>query len=319
MNEFELIYEIIAPTSLRREDVLEGIGDDGAVLAPPPGQSLVVVADTLVEGRHFPAGFAAADIGYRAAAVNLSDIAAMGATPLWATLALTLPGADAAWLRAFATGLASSLVPAGVALVGGDTTSGPLTVTVQIIGSVPPGLALTRQAARPGDDLYVSGTLGDAAGGLLLQEKGGRVSEAERFLLRRFARPEPRLRLGQALRGVAGACIDVSDGLVADVGHVAARSGCAIVLEAARIPLSSALRSCLGPEAALEAALGGGDDYELCFTAPVSARERVMALTSEAIGCTLTRIGYCESGSGVRVLAGDGSDVTPKRRGFRHF
>lgn len=318
MNEFELIYEVIAPTSCRRDDVLLGIGDDGAVLAPPPGCSLVVVADTLVAGRHFPPGFSAADIGYRAAAVNLSDIAAMGATPLWATLALTLPGSDVDWVRGFAAGLAAALAPAATALVGGDTTRGPLTVTVQIIGGLPAGSALTRAGAQPGDLVYVSGTLGDAAAGLAAWPPPPSPSGAVAHVLARFTRPTPRLALGEALRGVASSCVDVSDGLLADAGHLASGSGCAIELEAARLPLSAALLELCDPTTALRHALTGGDDYELCFTVPPSALPRLDALTRPGIP-PLCCIGRVRAGTGVRVLGADGRALAFARAGFDHF
>lgn len=318
MNEFDLIYDIIAPTSCRRDDVLLGIGDDGAVLAPPPGQSLVVVADTLVAGRHFPPGFTAADIGYRAAAVNLSDIAAMGATPLWATLALTLPASDADWVRGFAAGLADALAPAATALVGGDTTRGPLTVTVQIIGSLPPGSALTRAGARPGDLVYVSGTPGDAAAGLAAWPPPPAPSAALAELFARFTRPTPRLALGLALRGLASSCVDVSDGLLADVGHLASRSGCAIELDATRLPLSAALRACCAPATALRHALTGGDDYELCFTAPPSAQPRLDTLAGAGLP-PLACIGRVTTGAGVRVRGPEGRPLEFARPGFDHF
>jgi len=318
MNEFQLIYEVIAPTSCRREDVLLGIGDDGAVLAPPPGHSLVVVADTLVAGRHFPPDFSAADIGYRAAAVNLSDIAAMGATPLWATLALTLPGSDVDWVRGFAAGLAAALAPTATALVGGDTTRGPLTVTVQIIGSLPAGSALTRAGARPGDLVHVSGTLGDAAAGLGAWPPPPSRSSAVEHVLARFTRPTPRLALGEALRGLASSCVDVSDGLLADVGHLATGSGVAIELDAARLPLSVPLRECCNPPTALRHALTGGDDYELCFTVPPSALPRLQALAGPDIP-PLSCIGHVRAGAGVRVLGGDGRMLEFERPGFDHF
>ncbi len=318
MNEFELIYDIIAPTSCRRDDVLLGIGDDGAVLAPPTGHSLVVVADTLVAGRHFPPDFAPADIGYRAAAVNLSDIAAMGATPLWAMLALTLPVSDVDWVRGFAAGLADALVPAATALVGGDTTRGPLTVTVQIIGSLPAGSELTRAGARPGDLVYVSGTPGDAAAGLAAWPPPPSPSAAVQHVLARFTRPNPRLALGAALRGLASSCVDVSDGLLADAGHLASRSGCAIDLDAARLPLSAALRESCDPPTALRHALTGGDDYELCFTVPPSALPRLAALAGAGIPL-LSCIGRVRDGAGVRVLDTDGRLLDFARRGFDHF
>jgi len=317
VNEFELIYDLIAPLAGTRDDVLLGIGDDGALLAPPPGEALVVVADTLVEGRHFPADMAAADIGWRAAAVNLSDIAAMGATPRWAMLALTVPAVDEAWLRGFVGGLAEALSLAQVALVGGDTTRGPLTVTVQIIGSVPPAMALTRRGARPGDAVFVSGTLGDAAGGLTLWGQG-RTDGGAASLMQRFRRPTPRLALGFALRGIANACIDVSDGLLADLGHIAAQSGCGIDVSADRLPRSAALDACFESDVALTLAATGGDDYELAFTVPQARKEDVAGLALRS-GVALHEFGRVRAGSGVRLRDGSGLEIRCEQRGYTHF
>jgi thiamine-monophosphate kinase len=315
VNEFELIYDLIAPLAGAGADVLVGIGDDGAVLAPPPGESLVVVVDTLVEGRHFPPDMNAADVGWRAAVVNLSDIAAMGATPRWATLALSLPSVDEPWLRGFIGGLMEALESAGVALVGGDTTRGPLTVTVQIIGSVPAAQALTRRGARPGDLVFVSGTLGDAAGGLALWGQG-REDIAAQALAKRFRRPTPRLALGTALRGLASACIDVSDGLLADLGHIATQSGCGMQLEAARIPLSPELNDCFRLAEARQLATGGGDDYELAFTVPVVRRAALDALV---VDCRLTLIGTVSIEQKMWLLDESGAMMGLNSAGFRHF
>ncbi|HMM74910.1 MAG TPA: thiamine-phosphate kinase [Gammaproteobacteria bacterium] len=317
MNEFELIYELIAPAAGRRDDVLLGIGDDGAVLAPPPGEALVVVADTLVAGRHFPDGMDAADVGWRAAVVNLSDLAAMGATPRWATLALTLPAVDEAWLRAFVSGLRAGLDLGDVALVGGDTTRGPLTVTVQAMGTVPPAQALTRHGARVDELVFVSGTPGEAAGGLALWRQG-RAEAAALELLRRFRRPTPRLALGLALRGLASACIDVSDGLLADLGHVATQSGAGMRLAAARLPPSPALRACFDVGECLRLAATGGDDYELAFTLPASRAEELSA-RAKALDCALTCIGTVTAEPGVRLVDAEGREIRFARGGYTHF
>lgn len=317
MNEFELIYELIAPRASTREDVLLGIGDDGALLAPPPGEALVVVADTLVEGRHFPADMSAADIGWRSAAVNLSDIAAMGATPRWATLALTLPAVDEAWLRGFISGLMEALALSGVAVVGGDTTRGPLTITLQLMGSVPPAQALTRRGARPGDRVFVSGTLGDAAAGLALWGNGSADAHAA-ALLQRFRRPSPRLALGHALRGLASACIDVSDGLLADLGHLARGSRCGVEVEASRLPLSTALRSLRTPDECLRLAATGGDDYELAFTVPAASLvelERRCTALDTPVSC----IGSVNRTATVQLLDAGGGEHRFDVTGYRHF
>ncbi len=317
MNEFDLIYDLIAPAAGTRTDVLLGIGDDGALLAPPPGEALVVVADTLVAGRHFPLDMEAADVGWRAAVVNLSDLAAMGATPRWATLALTLPDVDETWLRGFVTGLAAALDLANVALVGGDTTRGPLTLTVQAMGTVPPAQALTRHGAKAGDFVFVSGTPGDAAGGLALWGQG-REDTAAIELLRRFRRPTPRLALGCALRGLASACIDVSDGLLADLGHLAKGSGAGLRLEAARLPLSPALVTAFDAATALRHAATGGDDYELAFTVPAALAEDVASLALQ-LDCGLSWIGEVTVATGVQLLDAAGEELSFERAGYTHF
>lgn len=317
MNEFQFIFDFIAPGVRARSDVLLGIGDDGALLAPPPGETLIVVADTLVVDRHFPATLPAADIGYRAAATNLSDIAAMGGEPRWATLALTLPEMDAAWAAQFLHGLFTALDEAGVALVGGDTTRGPLTITVQIIGSVPPGQALTRRGARPGDRVYVSGTLGDAAAALRLLAAAP-ADAASQWLIQRFCRPTARLALGRALRGLASACVDVSDGLLADLGHIATQSGCGMRLDASRLPLSDPLRRACAPAEHLLLAASGGDDYELAFTVPAARSaelDAALALGDAEVTC----IGQVVVGEGVVLVDDSGFPITLAATGYRHF
>lgn len=317
MTEFELIDQIFRPLGAGREDVALGIGDDAALLQPHPGHLLVACVDTLVEGAHFPTSMRPADVGYRVAAVNLSDFAAMGACPQWALLALTLPTNDAGWIRAFAAGLACALLPANVALVGGDTTRGPLTASLQLLGGVPAGTALTRRGARVGDRVWVSGSPGEAAAGLRCFDLDA-PDPAAQLLVERFVRPTPRLALGSALRGLASACIDVSDGLLADAGHLARHSGVALELTAARIPLSPALLQTVGESAALELAATGGDDYELCFTAPASA-DAALAALGAALECRLSCIGEVLVGSGVLLLDGAGRGITYGRTGYRHF
>ena len=317
MDEFALIYQLIAPGAGRRDDILLGIGDDGALVMPPPGEALVLVLDTLVEGVHFLPTLNPEALGYRLAAVNLSDLAAMGATPLWATLGLTLPRADPDWITAFMRGLSSAFRPFRVALVGGDTTRGPLTLSLQLTGSVPPNAALTRHGARIGDSLWVSGTLGDAAAGLAVARAAEPESAAGRNLRQRFERPEPRVALGLALRGIASACIDISDGFMADLGHLVTRSGVRATVYADRLPLSAALRAERAPGEALQLALGGGDDYELCFTAPPAALPRLHALI--ASGQPLTEIGEIIEGEGIALLDGNGQALTAPASGYLHF
>ena len=328
MAEFDLIERIRA-RAIARDGVLLGIGDDAALLQVPAGHELVVTADTLNAGVHFPADAPPADIGWKALAVNLSDLASMGARPAWCTLSLSLPGDDTAWLDAFLDGFLGLADTHAVALVGGDTTRGPLSIAVTAMGWVEAGAALRRDGARPGDDVWVTGTLGDAAAALVL---GGYVPipldgvampvvEAGNAaaLRARLARPAPRVAVGRALAGLAHACVDVSDGLLADLGHICRRSGVGAEIELARLPASPALRAAFADDelrAALQAA--GGDDYELCFSASTAAREAV-ARALEQAGTTGTRIGRITDGDGVRALAADGSPWRPFRGGYVHF
>ena len=328
MAEFDLIERIRA-RAIARDGVLLGIGDDAALLQVPAGHELAVTADTLNAGVHFPADATPADIGWKALAVNLSDLASMGARPAWCTLSLSLPGDDTAWLDAFLDGFLGLANTHAVALVGGDTTRGPLSIAVTAMGWVEAGAALRRDGARPGDDVWVTGTLGDAAAALVL---GGYVPipldgvampvvEAGNAaaLRARLARPAPRVAVGRALAGLAHACVDVSDGLLADLGHICRRSGVGAEIELARLPASPALRAAYADDelrAALQAA--GGDDYELCFSASTAAREAV-ARALEQAGTTGTRIGRITDGDGVRALAADGSPWRPFRGGYVHF
>ncbi|HVU82909.1 MAG TPA: thiamine-phosphate kinase [Rhodanobacteraceae bacterium] len=313
--EFDLIEVIRARVDVARGDVALGIGDDAALLEVPNGQQLVVCTDTLVSGVHFPVGTAPEDIGWKALAVNLSDLAAMGAEPAWALLALTLPDADAAFVERFAEGFAELARARGVALAGGDTTQGPLAVTVTALGFVPHGLALTRGGARVGDALFVTGTLGDAAGALrVLRESGENGVE----LRARLDRPEPRIAAGLALRGIASACIDVSDGLLADLGHICASSKVGAEIEVDALPVSPALAASFDAKTCRDLALSGGDDCELCFTAP-SAREKEIVETLARIGCGATRIGRVVAGSRVRALDASGSEIEIARAGWEHF
>ncbi len=314
MDEFALIGRYFQPLGKRRADIECGIGDDCAVLEPGAGR-LAVTVDTLVEGVHFRVGIRAAALGYRAAAVSLSDLAAMAAQPRYATLALTLPRVDEDWLADFADGLGEALDAAGCALVGGDTTRGPLTVTLQLIGTLD-GPAPVRAGAQPGDVVLVSGTLGDAHAALSLPDDA--EGDDDRYLRQRFERPTPRIALARDLRGLVQASIDVSDGLLADLGHVARASGVAIAVEAEALPLSPALLRRCGRERALAAAVSGGDDYELVL---VVAADRVAEVLARArvLGERLSVIGEVRSGSGVALYDADGRAVTPARGGYDHF
>ncbi len=318
MNEFELIRRYFASQGLAREEVVLGIGDDGAIVRVPGGVEQVITTDVLVEGRHFLVDADAAAVGHKALAVNLSDLAAMGAEPAWFTLALCLPRADARWLEGFCSGLFALAHRYQVALIGGDTVRGPLTVTIQAHGLVPRGQALRRAGARAGDRLYVSGTLGDAA--LVLKHHRGELalSGAERAALQRLLDyPEPRVQAGVALRGLASSCIDVSDGLLADLGHVLEASGVGARVDLGRVPLSEPYRRHL-PDVRWEPALAGGDDYELCFTVPAS-RESELTTRRKQLGCELTCIGEIEQAPGLRVFDPQGRDYPVATRGYDHF
>jgi thiamine-monophosphate kinase len=319
LSEFELIDRFFSRSGETRTDVVLGVGDDAAVLECPPGSQLIAAIDSLVEAVHFPVGSPARSIGHRALAVNLSDLAAMGAQPAWALLALALPAADEAWLGEFSAGLDALARQHGVALVGGDTTGGTLCVTVQVLGFVPRGAALTRSGGRPGDAVFVSGTTGDSAAGLLLEQSQLALPDAAQaqWLLERFRYPTPRVSLGLALRGQASACIDVSDGLLGDCARLAHASGCGVSLDYQALPVSAALRAAVGEERARELALTGGEDYELCFTVP-QARLGEFANRCPAADFGWSRIGTLTGQPGARVLRGETvMQVSP--RGFDHF
>lgn len=316
MGEFELIRRFFAAASCSQAggEVALGIGDDCALLMLPAGEQLAVSTDTLVAGVHFPDPCDPDLLAQRALGVTASDLAAMGAAPVGFTLALTLPQADPVWLQAFAEGLNRAAQAFGLRLIGGDTTRGPLSLTLTVFGRVPRGQALTRGGARPGDLLCVGGSLGDAAAALPLVLGQARLDAAlAEPLLARYWQPQPQLALGQALRGVASAALDISDGLLADAGHIAEVSGVALEIDRARIPLSPALRAWQG-EAGLAAALAGGDDYRLLFTLAPGHLAEVLGAWPE-VAC----IGRVVVGSGVRLLDGFGQELTPPRRGYQHF
>ncbi|HXV11903.1 MAG TPA: thiamine-phosphate kinase [Burkholderiales bacterium] len=320
LSEFEIIRRFF--TSRARSAVL-GVGDDAAIVRARRGFDLVVTTDLLAAGRHFRHDADPRGIGHKALAVNLSDVAAMGGQPRWATLALALPGADARWLAGFSRGFMRLARRHGVDLIGGDTTRGPLAICVQLIGEVPAGHALRRDGARAGDDVWVSGHLGDAA--LLLAATAGRVplSARERARLApRLHTPVPRVSLGIALRGLAGSAIDISDGLLSDLGHVCERSGVGAVVDLAQIPCSATMRRHLSRAPARAALLSGGDDYELCFTARRRERERIARVACRQ-RLPVTRIGRivpAKSGAAqVTVVDRDGRALTLKQKGFDHF
>lgn len=316
MGEFELIrrYFAAAPCAQAAAGVVLGIGDDCALLQPAVGQQLAVSTDTLVAGVHFPQACDPFLLGQRALAVSVSDLAAMGAEPLGFTLALTLPEADPAWLEGFARGLSQMAGQCAIALVGGDTTRGPLSLTLSVFGQLPAGQALTRAGARPGDLLCVGGSLGDAAAALpLVLGQLAAAGAAADYLLQRYWAPQPQLALGRWLRGRASAALDVSDGLLADCGHIAKASAVALQVERDSLPLSVALRTLAG-ERALDCALSGGDDYRLAFTLPSQYLPALQAQWPEAVV-----IGRAVAGQGVQLLDGAGRRLDPPSAGYQHF
>jgi thiamine-monophosphate kinase len=319
LGEFELIDRFFRRCGAERADVRLGVGDDAALIECPADRQLVAAIDTLVDGVHFPAGCPAASVGHRVLAVNLSDLAAMGAQPAWALLALTLPRAEESWLGEFTRGLDALAREHGVALIGGDTTAGPLCATLQILGTVERGSALTRSGGAPGDALFVSGTPGDAAAGLAIEQSRLEVRDAKaaRELRERFLFPTPRIALGRRLRTLASACIDVSDGLLGDAGKLARASGCGAELNYDQLAPSRALAHAVGAERARELALAGGDDYELLFSVPAARVERLIRELPPS-EWRYTRIGALRSGAGVAVLRG-GAVIDFSHCGFDHF
>jgi thiamine-monophosphate kinase len=317
MKEFQLIRQIQQETSIDSHTDFDsgvrlGIGDDGAVLELAAGKHLVAATDTLNAGVHFPVDTSPYDIGYKCLAVNLSDMAAMGASPRWALLSLSLPEANPEWVKSFAAGFKSLASVYNVSLVGGDTTSGPLSISLTALGVIEQGEQLTRGGASPGDLIVVSGTIGGAARVLDLLRAGKPVEE--QHLL---DRPHPRVELGQALSGYASACIDVSDGLLADLGHVLGASDCGARLEVEKLPQARILDG-LDDALKWKYQLSGGDDYELLFTLP-RLHEKMVASWSQKLAINLSIIGEIEAGEDVRCIGPDGTQFDPQNTGFEHF
>jgi thiamine-monophosphate kinase len=316
LSEFELIRRFFTHSTTH---TALGVGDDAALMAISPGMELAVSTDMLVAGRHF---FDDADprlLGRKALAVNLSDLAAMGAMPRWATLSLALPQADESWLAAFAAGFFEMAEQYGVDLVGGDTTCGPLNICVTIMGEVPAGKALRRSGARDGDEIWVSGKLGDAALALAHLQERLTLSPHDTVTCQNALHdPTPRVALGEALLGLAHSAIDISDGLLADLGHILECSAMAAEVEFAALPASAILRRLLPDEAVRACFLAGGDDYELCFTAPASRHQDIAAIGLR-LGVPLTRIGVIRAGSGLRLRDESGKEIPIGKTGFDHF
>jgi thiamine-monophosphate kinase len=322
LSEFDLIkqYFTRAGHGDASGRTVLGVGDDCALLAPTPGMQLAVSSDMLVEGRHFLAGADPFALGHKSLAVNLSDLAAMGATPLGFTLALALPGAEPAWLDGFSRGLFALADLHACELVGGDTTKGPLNICITIFGELAPGTALRRDAARAGDDIWISGTLGDAR--LALADALGELAlpEADRQLAApRLHAPTPRVALGRLLAGerLAHAALDISDGLVGDLNHILAASKVGAVLDVDALPAGPALMR-QPPELRRRFTAAGGDDYELCFTAPAARREAILAAGAQS-ATPVTRVGRIEAGPGLRLVDAAGVPLVLNLHGWDHF
>jgi thiamine-monophosphate kinase len=315
-SEFELIAKHFTRPAA---NAVLGVGDDAALVDVSNGMDLAVSTDTMVSGTHFFPDVHPENLGHKALAVNLSDMAAMGAMPYWAMLALTLPTVDDAWLESFAKGFFDLAEEFNVSLIGGDTTRGPLSFTVTIMGEVPAGAALRRNGAKAGNDVWVSGNIGDAA--LAVAHRHGKLvlTEADYHeAVMRLYEPTPRVALGQALRGMATAAIDVSDGLLADLGHICRLSGVGATVDLNAIPVSAIGARHAGSDAGLTAIVAGGDDYELCFTAPANARESIQDLT-DMLNIPLSRIGQIRRGKGVSLMGPEGKPMKIDGRGYDHF
>lgn len=319
MSEFNIIKTYFTTQTEHRADVRIGTGDDAAIVLPPPGHELAITTDTLIAGVHFPESTSAADIGFKSLAVNLSDLAAMGATPAWVTMALTLPNEDKTWLQAFSDGFYTLANRHNVQLIGGDLTRGALSITVQAIGFIPPHQAILRSQAKPGDLIYVTGTIGDAGLGLrFLQQHLSLKPEYQHAVLERLYRPEPRIATGEHLRTLASAAIDISDGLAADLGHILEQSQVGAILNIDQLPLSEALTHTLSPEAAIELALTGGDDYELCFTVPAQQQTKLHQQLS-ALACRFTCIGEITKKQVLDLNYKNGKKYHGNIFGYQHF
>ena len=331
LNEFSLIQQYFSSLG-KAPGVALGVGDDGAVLDVPEGEQLVVTVDTLVAGIHFPLDASPSDIAHRALRVNLSDIAAMAAQPRWFTLALTLPEANESWIQQFSQALAEDAAIFGCALVGGDTTAGPLSISIQLLGTVPRGKALTRSGAQVGDSIYVTGSLGEGAAALSIVGDDSKLvvpepaaidnEETKSLLLQRFYRPEPRLLEGLRLRDLASAALDISDGLVADLDHIAESSGLGAEIEFDKLPIAPWLlaltKTSPEPACITEWVLSGGDDYELCFTVPKQNRQAVDMLIQKG-ELSACNIGQMTKQLGVRCFDAQGGLMDIEKMGYQHF
>ncbi|EFS7414484.1 thiamine-phosphate kinase [Salmonella enterica] len=319
-GEFSLIARYFDRVRSTRLDVETGIGDDCALLNIPEKQTLAISTDTLVAGNHFLHDIDPADLAYKALAVNLSDLAAMGADPAWLTLAITLPEVDEPWLEAFSDSLFELLNYYDMQLIGGDTTRGPLSMTLGIHGYIPAGRALKRAGAKPGDWIYITGTPGDSAAGLAVLQNRLLVSEETdaHYFIKRHLRPTPRILHGQALRDIASAAIDISDGLISDLGHIVKASGCGAKVDVDALPKSAAMMRHVDAGQALRWTLSGGEDYELCFTVPELNRGALDVAIGQ-LGVPFTCIGQMSADVEGLSFVRDGMPVTFDWKGYDHF
>lgn len=320
-TEFKLIDQYFS-YDVERDDVTLGVGDDCALLSPPLGKQLAVTVDTLVCGVHFPVNTSAEDIAYKSLAVSLSDLAAMGAEPAWATLAITLPDSNEQWLEKFSTSFKETLNAYGLQLIGGDTTQGPLTVTVQLTGFVDAGKAMRRDAAKPGDRIYVTGTLGDAALGLKLLDMEDLPEPAiKNACVNKLNRPVPRVVFAQKAVEHCACAIDISDGLMADLGHILEASGCGARIDFDQLPASKEFQKCAAQLKHLDyqqMLLAGGDDYELCMAAPAENEPALFAL-AESMRVPITRIGEVNLSGQLSVINSQGEPIKLLHSGYEHF
>lgn len=318
MSEFELINQYFKTASIHREDVVLGIGDDCALLSPPPGKHLAVSTDTLISGVHFPKNTKPEDIGYKSLAVNLSDLAAMGAEPAWVSLAISLPEADHQWIASFMAGFTELASLYNVSLIGGDTTRGPLSVTMTVTGFVSAQSALKRSTAKTGDTIFVTGTLGDARLALDILLNNEPVHPSFEFCLNRLNRPQARVEAGLALSAFQVAAIDLSDGLLADLGHICKASGTGAIIYLDKLPLSKQLKGYYQLQPNWQTILTAGDDYELCFSCAKSKVEDIMA-EFKSRNIPLTCIGEMTGEGDIQCLLPDGSQLKVKQKGYNHF
>lgn len=314
-SEFTIINQFFINCGILREDCLLGIGDDAAILSVPNGKELVATQDTLVAGVHFFSNTDPYNLGHKALAVNLSDLAAMGADPAWFTLGLTIPTVDWTWLQQFTDGMCHLARITGIKLVGGDTTCGPLSISITALGTIPSGQALRRSGAKPGDDIYISGIIGQAGLALHKLVRGEQIAEELRIYLER---PMPRLSLGQALRGMAHAAIDISDGLAADLGHILNRSSVGAELYLAMLPSSKILATNLTVDYAVTSLITAGDDYELCFTIAPNRYQELITATA-TLDYPITKIGIITAQPGFRIYDNNGKEIILNQLGYEHF